>query len=85
VGNITHAKGRFHTPYGWITTTWKKTVTDFKLDVQIPVNTTAKVYVPATTQSTIFINGKSQAAVNVKNGVAIMQTGSGSWRFEVKN
>jgi hypothetical protein len=85
VGNITHAKGSFHSPYGLITTNWKKTGTDFSLDVQIPVNTTATVYVPATTQSTIFINGKSQAAVKMKDDVAIIHAGSGTWHFEVKH
>ena len=84
VGDITHAKGSFHSPYGWITTNWKKTATDFSMEVQIPVNTIATVYVPATTQSTIFINGKSQTGINVKDGVAKMQVGSGRWHFEVK-
>lgn len=85
VRNITHAKGSFHSPYGWIRTSWQKTATDFSMDVQIPVNTTAMVYVPKTAQSTIFINGKRPGNITVKNGVAIMQVGSGSWHFEVRH
>ncbi len=45
-GNITNAKAEYHSPYGFIKTSWKKTNESFKLDVTIPANTTAVIYLP---------------------------------------
>lgn len=83
VGDITYAKGCFHAPYGWITTDWKKEHS-FSLTVQIPVNTIASIYLPATAKSTIYINGQKSNAAKIKEGAALIETGSGTYNFEVK-
>ena len=84
VGDISFAKGSFHSPYGWIYADWKKGDHSFLLHVQIPVNTIATVYLPATAKSTIYINGQKSNAVKIKEGTAVIETGSGTYNFEVK-
>lgn len=86
VGDITSAKGSFHSPYGWITTDWKKENKIFSLQVQIPANTIATVYVPAKASSKIYMNGEiiSSSKIKIKDGVAVIETGSGEYNFEVK-
>jgi len=46
VGNIRYAKASFHSPYGLISTHWKKTGANFQLDVTIPGNTIAEIFLP---------------------------------------
>jgi|GEM_PF-355510 len=46
VGDITHAKAEYHSPYGMIKTSWEKTATSFVLNVSIPANTTAAIFLP---------------------------------------
>ena len=46
VGDISFAKADYHTPYGLIKTDWKKENGVFSLNVSIPVNTTAEIYLP---------------------------------------
>ncbi len=87
VGDIISAKGSFHCPYGWITTDWKKENKSFLLHVTIPVNTTANVYLPATSSSKIYNNGVEIPNTNfvIKDNTAVIQIGSGEYKFEVKN
>jgi hypothetical protein len=47
VGDITSASASFRSPYGVIKTEWTKTGDQFKLNVTIPVNATADIYLPA--------------------------------------
>jgi alpha-L-rhamnosidase len=46
VGNITFAKAEYHTAYGQIKTDWKKENGLFSLNVTLPANTTAEIYLP---------------------------------------
>lgn len=46
VGDITNAEASFHCPYGWIKSKWTKTGNSFELNVTIPANTTATIYLP---------------------------------------
>lgn len=86
VGDITSAKGSYHCPYGWIKTDWKKDDNHFSLHAEIPVNTTANVYLPAASTSKIYKNGVEISSKDfvVKDEVAVVKVGSGSYEFEVK-
>jgi alpha-L-rhamnosidase len=46
VGDITHAEADFQSPYGEIRSVWKKTGNNFELNVTIPANSTATIYLP---------------------------------------
>lgn len=85
VGDITSASGSFHSPYGWITTDWKKNAGHFLLKVKIPVNSLATVYVPVSPASRIYLDGKLVApAKKVEDNIAVIKIGSGEYQFEVK-
>ncbi len=85
VGDITSANGSFHSPYGWITTDWKKDGDHFLLKVNIPVNAVASVYLPVSSASKIYLNGQMVvAAKKIDNNTAFVQIGSGEYQFEVK-
>ncbi len=85
VGDITSAKGSFHSPYGWIRTEWKKSSDEFFLQVEIPVNTKATVYLPAKVSSVIYKNGRlsGKEKIKIKEGFAMFTIGSGKYHFRV--
>jgi hypothetical protein len=79
VGDLTHVRGTFQSPYGQITSEWKKENGNFELSVHIPANTTATVYLPATAGKQISLNG-----VKLKDGSTSVKIGSGDHRFQVQ-
>ncbi|MCX6633938.1 MAG: hypothetical protein NT090_02410 [Acidobacteria bacterium] len=55
----------------------------FSMKVTIPVNTTAKVYLPAGTNAKLTESGKPVDA-QLSNGEYVVQVGSGTYDFQVK-
>ncbi|MFD2886716.1 family 78 glycoside hydrolase catalytic domain [Chitinophaga cymbidii] len=85
VGDLTHARGTFHSPYGLITSEWKKENGRFGLDVEIPANTTATVYLPDAAGKQISRNRQPLKQVKIgKDGRAVIKTGAGKHSFEVR-
>jgi len=91
VGDLSSAKGSYECMYGTISSEWKKENNSFRLKVEVPVNTNAIIYLPASTASEIF-EGNSLIERNHEikfigfgNGKAKLKVGSGSYFFEVKN
>jgi len=81
---LNQARGEYDSIYGKIVTDWTGTPTGpFTLKVTIPANTTAKVYLPAITNTTATQDGQP---VNAKqeSGDYVVQVGSGSYEFQVK-
>lgn len=83
VGDITEAKASFFSPYGEIRSGWKRKAAGFEMNVTIPANTTAIIYVPAKPGAMVSLNGR-KAIVQYKAGKAILKTGSGEYIIEVK-
>ena len=83
VGDVTFAKANYQSPYGKISSDWKKDCGKFELKVEIPVNTTATIYLPATIKSKISINGKAVKKSDFQEDKAILNIGSGQYLFEV--
>ena len=83
VGDITSASGSFHSPYGWVKTSWKKEGSMFTLWVTIPANSQANVYLPVTKDLKVY---ESEKLINpqVIEGTPVIKCGSGSYRFVVK-
>jgi alpha-L-rhamnosidase len=85
---LTHAKAELECPYGKIISGWKKEGEKLSLDVTIPHNTTARVYVPATsagsvTESGAAVSGRKEfRTVGMENGYLVLELGSGSYRFQ---
>jgi alpha-L-rhamnosidase len=89
VGDVNYAKTSYHSPYGIISTDWRKTNSKFELTVQIPANTTALIYLLADKSDSIEENGKPISIdkqlkfIGYKNGKALINTGSGTYHFAV--
>jgi alpha-L-rhamnosidase len=84
VGDVTFAKASYQCAYGLIESNWKKEEDVFKLNVVIPANTTASVYLPMNKSSIITQNGVVVKPSKFENGKAIIHIGSGDYIFVVK-
>ncbi|HEY2648668.1 MAG TPA: family 78 glycoside hydrolase catalytic domain, partial [Puia sp.] len=58
-GNLSSASAELKTGYGKLSVNWKISAGNFSMDIEIPANTTASIFVPASTAETISENGKS--------------------------
>ena len=83
VGDVTFAKANYLSPYGKIMSDWKKDGDKFILKVEIPVNTTATIYLPATAKAKIYVNGKLVENLAFQEDKAVLNIGSGEYLFEV--
>lgn len=85
VGDLTFANTSYNSPYGMIKSEWRKAANSFEIDVQIPANTTATIYLPAQATSVVTESGMNLEAVDFKNGKAEVNVGSGNYKFRVSN
>ena len=89
VGDINFVNTRQQTVYGNIVSQWEKMAASFSLDVEIPANTTAVIYLPAVKSNTVFENGKLITAqkeikvLGVEKDRLKVQIGSGQYHFVV--
>ncbi len=89
-GGITYAKASYNSIEGLIASSWKQSKTGFALDVTIPANTTATVYVPAKNIDDITESGRPTvntgglSFLRMENGCAVFDAGSGEYKFRVK-
>jgi alpha-L-rhamnosidase len=86
-GDVTFASYSNETPFGTAAVKWKKNPDNFKLDVIVPVGSTATVYVPASdfrnvTESGKVIKGNNDIRFKeMEKGYAIFTVGSGNYSF----
>lgn len=85
VKGVTHAETSYASPYGLISTAWKKEGTGLSLDVEIPANTTATIYIPATAGQQLIEGNKTapSAQLRYEKGRILIRTGSGKYHFTV--
>jgi len=89
-GEITSAKASYDSINGEIATDWVQKGGTFRLDVTIPTNTTATVYVPADDVEAVTESGEKIADaeavefLRIVNDCAVFAVGSGQYRFESK-
>ncbi len=79
VGNLTFVKATHESPYGLISSEWHKNGNRFDWRVEIPANTTATAYVPATRVESVSVGGAK--ALRFQAGRAIFELGSGKYHF----
>ena len=88
VGDLTWVKCYHDSPYGRINSNWKREGQKLTMEVTIPANTTATVYVPAKEPTVVSESGKpinkekSLKFLRMENGAAVYAVGSGTYRFE---
>jgi hypothetical protein len=66
VGDIKNAAASFHSPYGVIRSDWKKTGDNFQLNVTIPCNTSAEVFLPGNSGPVKIGSGTYSYSVKLK-------------------
>jgi len=87
VGDITWVKCSYDSVHGKIVSNWKLETRNLKLDVTIPINTTATVYVPAKDEAGVTESGKPTDQVKgvkflrMENNAAVYAVGSGQYSF----
>jgi alpha-L-rhamnosidase len=86
-GKMQNASADYETNYGKVSSHWKADGVNVTLDVEIPPNTTATVYIPAGNGSAVTESGKplsSEPDIKVTEPVAgyvVVNVGSGSYHF----
>ncbi|HOW17620.1 MAG TPA: family 78 glycoside hydrolase catalytic domain [Phycisphaerae bacterium] len=86
-GGLTRAAGRYESIRGPVVSEWRIDGDAFVLDVTIPANTTALVYVPSDAGSAIREGDRAAAEaegvehVRSERGAAVFRIGSGTYRF----
>ena len=84
---LSWAKTGFESPYGRIATAWKVDASGLQLNVTIPPNTTATIYVPAKDVAAVTESDKPVSKVTSVNflrqeaGAAVYAVGAGAYRF----
>ncbi len=88
---LNYASASLQTYYGKVSSGWKKENDKTILDIEIPVNTTATIYIPSSSAGAITESGlsiNSQKIITVtgnEDGFIILSVGSGIYKFEVSN
>jgi alpha-L-rhamnosidase len=86
-GDLTFVKASHQSMYGLIASHWKREAGRLQLDVTIPPNTTATVYVPAKDPQLVSESGRPAARskgvkfLRVEPGAAVYELQSGSYSF----
>ena len=89
-GNLTNANADYETNYGKISSHWAVAGNKISLDVEIPANTTATIYIPANDNSVVTESGKSVASMpgiklaTPEPGYMIVNVGSGVYHFSAE-
>lgn len=87
IGDLTWVKAHHDSPYGRIRSAWKKEGAHFTLEITVPANSTAEVFVPAGSADAVKESGapagkaKGVTFLRVEKGRAVFEVGSGSYRF----
>jgi alpha-L-rhamnosidase len=87
VGDLTWAKASYQSPYGEIRSEWTKTGKAVTMNISVPANTTALVYIPFSAGSVLKEGGKEISGVkNIQvvgeeKGWKICKVGSGEYSF----
>lgn len=81
-GRLTWAKTSYRSIRGDIAVSWKKEAGRLILDVQIPANTTAMVYIPSSAPDQVQEGGKPLEEKQIAEQCARVQIGSGTYHFE---
>ncbi|RYG32665.1 rhamnosidase, partial [bacterium] len=87
-GTVTWAKGSYDSIHGRIESSWKKVGNGLTLDVTVPANTTATVYIPASSVEAVTEGGTTAAQASgvrflrMEKGKAVFEVGGGKYRFK---
>jgi alpha-L-rhamnosidase len=86
-GDLTWARASYDSIRGKITSDWKHAAGKFTLNVTIPANTTATVFIPAASSETVTEGGRPAAQsggvkfLRMENDRAVFEIESGAYTF----
>ena len=89
VGDLKFVNASFKSPSGQIVSEWKKEGNRFELKIEVPVNSTATVYLPTTNTASITESGNPIQSVKeikfekTEKGQSVYQVGSGVYNFKM--
>jgi alpha-L-rhamnosidase len=87
VGDLTWVKCSYHSAHGLIVSNWSRQSGQLSMEVTIPANTTATVFIPTGNARTITESGidagksRSVKFLRTEGGNAVFSVGSGIYRF----
>ncbi len=87
---LTSAAASLNTPYGKVASTWEIKGNDFKLEVVVPPNTTAKVVILANTKQALLLNdtnvedNSNVKLTNTEKDAFVLEVQAGSYEFQSK-
>ncbi len=90
VGDITHAKTSFFSPYGIIKSEWSLEGMNLSMHIEVPFNTRAIICFPTLNRNSITENGKpidlqkDIQYISVDNGKSLYRVGSGKYSFRLR-
>jgi alpha-L-rhamnosidase len=84
--SLTYANADLKTYYGTVSSHWKRDKGNLYLDIEIPVNTKATVYIPAVATERVTESNTSLASAGIKvsekeNHYVVVEVGSGKYHF----
>lgn len=88
VGDVKETKTSFQSPYGTIASAWTRQGANVEMQVEIPVNTTATIYVPANDLASVTEGGKAISGskdikvLRTEKDRVILSVGSGKYHFK---
>lgn len=80
-GDLTWAQGSYNSVYGRIASDWKILDGKFQLNVAIPANTEAEIWIPSSGEAR-ELNGAAIGSVRKEGGYEVVRVGSGVYSFE---
>ncbi|MBL7738633.1 MAG: family 78 glycoside hydrolase catalytic domain [Chitinophagaceae bacterium] len=86
-GKFTHASASYETQYGKLSSGWKIQDGKLILSAEVPANTTAAIYIPATAAADVLENGqplssaKDIQVVGKEKEYVVVKVGSGKYEF----
>ncbi len=90
-GGFTNASAALNTYYGKLSSGWKIQNNTITMDIEVPANTTATVYVPAQSAESVMEGGKALSlnkdikVQGTEKGYVVLNIGSGKYQFSAEN
>jgi alpha-L-rhamnosidase len=90
VGDVSWVKAHYDSPYGRISSHWKREGETFTLKMTVPPNSTGVLYLPAASQSTVLVNGEPVDKngfvrfMKHEQGRVVFHVDSGTYTFTAK-
>lgn len=83
VGDLTHVKSSYWSPYGMIRSEWKTANKILEMNVVIPANTTATIYLPTNNIESVTDRGRKVTVSKTADGKYCCKVGSGLYDYRM--